>query len=360
MAVYFAPKQPNYWGRAAAEIGTGLLGKFVGDMFERTAQAKTIERNRSLYSDIGQAMQGGGSRETLLDVFSKHGVDTKTAENMINMYENPFKNRDEIDQMDIKADRVKGLPHDRNDPQGTYQGGLTAQIYGAKPEEIMKYTMPNYTAENFDAGDKEVIYTQDPVTGAITTQDHKYGLNPTKQYESDSDIKRANINAGASRYVADVGYKGKVLTANSKGGNGEPVKPLSLPDKKSVNSMIVDILETSKDPQEVKERIQTLSEGDPRIERYAKSLANRSNYITGNGVYMETKPNQFAGKINWDEGEAQENIPFVEESLGKAQKLLESTNGNIQTALDLIEKSGLSPEAKESTKALIRQISNHK
>ena len=49
MAVYFAPKQPNYWGRAAAEIGTGLLGKFVGDMFERTAQAKTIERNRSLY-----------------------------------------------------------------------------------------------------------------------------------------------------------------------------------------------------------------------------------------------------------------------------------------------------------------------
>ena len=42
MAVYFAPKQPNYWGRATAEIGTGLLGKFIGDMFERIAQAKTM------------------------------------------------------------------------------------------------------------------------------------------------------------------------------------------------------------------------------------------------------------------------------------------------------------------------------
>ncbi len=50
MAVYYAPKQPNYWGRAAAEIGTGLLGKFVGDMFERTAQAKEIERYGSGYA----------------------------------------------------------------------------------------------------------------------------------------------------------------------------------------------------------------------------------------------------------------------------------------------------------------------
>ena len=51
MAVYFAPKQPNYWGRAAAEIGTGLLGKFVFGGYGLNGQhkAKTIERNRSLY-----------------------------------------------------------------------------------------------------------------------------------------------------------------------------------------------------------------------------------------------------------------------------------------------------------------------
>ena len=306
MAVYFAPKQPNYWGRAAAEIGTGLLGKFVGDMFERTAQAKTIERNRSLYSDIGQAMQGGGSRETLLDVFSKHGVDTKTAENMINMYENPFKNRDEIDQMDIKADRVKGLPHDRNDPQGTYQGGLTAQIYGAKPEEIMKYTMPNYTAENFDAGDKEVIYTQDPVTGAITTQDHKYGLNPTKQYESDSDIKRANINAGASKYVADVGYKGKELAANSKGeGAVKPAKPMTYSEKKGYNALVVEAIMTSGSPEEFAEKMKIIAGDNPEIKDYVKSVAKSSKYPVKSMAGVErAEVNPFAS-VEWDtDGEA--------------------------------------------------------
>ena len=43
MAVYFAPKQPNYWGRAAADLGTGLIGKLLGGMVDRTAQAKEIE-----------------------------------------------------------------------------------------------------------------------------------------------------------------------------------------------------------------------------------------------------------------------------------------------------------------------------
>ena len=306
MAVYFAPQQPNYWGRAAAEIGTGLLGKFVGDMFERTAQAKTIERNRSLYSDIGQAMQGGGSRETLLDVFSKHGVDTKTAENMINMYENPFKNRDEIDQMDIKADRVKGLPHDRNDPQGTYQGGLTAQIYGAKPEEIMKYTMPNYTAENFDAGDKEVIYTQDPVTGAITTQDHKYGLNPTKQYESDADIKRANINAGASKYVADVGYKGKELAAKGKGeGAVKPAKPMTYSEKKGYNALVVEAIMTSGSPEEFAEKMKIIAGDNPEIKDYVKSVAKSSKYPVKSMAGIERAENNPFASVEWDtDGEA--------------------------------------------------------
>jgi hypothetical protein len=303
MAVYYAPKQPNYWGRAAAEIGTGLLGKFVGDMFERTAQAKEIERNRSLYSDMAQAMQGGGSRETLLDVFSKHGVDAKTAQNMINMYESPFKMRDEMGQMDIKADRVKGLPLDRNDPQGTYQGGLIAQMYGAKPEEIMKYTMPNYTAENFDAGDKEVIYIQDPVTGAITTQDHKYGLNPTKQYQSDADIKRANIHAGASKYVADVGYKGKELVAKSKAV--KPAKPMTYSEKKGYNALVVEAIMTSGSPEEFAEKMKIIAGDNPEIKDYVKSVAKSSKYPVKSMAGVErAEINPFAS-VEWDtDGEA--------------------------------------------------------
>lgn len=298
MAVYFAPKQPNYWGRAAAEIGTGLLGKFVGDMFERTAQAKEIERNRSLYSDMAQAMQGGGSRESLLDIFGRHGVDAKTAENMINMYESPFKMRDEMGQMDQKAERVKGLTLDRNDPQGTYQGALTAQMYGAKPEDIMKYTMPNYTAENFDAGDKEVIYIQDPVTGEITTQDHKYGLNPTKQYESDSDIKRANINAGASKYVADVGYKGKVLAANSKGG--KPAKPMTYSEKKGYNALVVEAIMTSGSPEEFAEKMKIIAGDNPEIKDYVKSVAKSSKYPVKSMAGVErAEINPFAS-VEWD------------------------------------------------------------
>ena len=305
MAVYFAPKQPNYWGRAAADLGTGLIGKLLGGMVDRTAQAKEIERNRSLYSDMAQAMQGGGSRESLLDIFGRHGVDAKTAENMINMYESPFKMRDEMGQMDQKAERVKGLTLDRNDPQGTYQGALTAQIYGAKPEEIMKYTMPNYTAENFDAGDKEVIYTQDPVTGEITTQDHKYGLNPTKQYESDSDIKRANINAGASRYVADKGYEGKVLTANSKGEGVKPAKPMTYSEKKGYNALVVEAIMTSGSPEEFAEKMKIIAGDNPEIKDYVKSVAKSSKYPVKSMAGVERAAiNPFAN-VEWDtNGEA--------------------------------------------------------
>ena len=300
MAVYFAPKQPNYWGRAAAEIGTGLLGKFVGDMFERTAQAKNIERNRSLYSDMAQAMQGGGNRETLLDIFGRHGVDAKTAENMINMYESPFKMRDEMSQMDQKAERVKGLTLDRNNPQGTYQGGLIAQMYGAKPEDVMKYTMPNYTADNFDAGDKEVIYSQDPLTGAITTQDHKYGLNPTKQYQSDADVKRANVNAGASKYVADVGYKGKVLTANGKGEGGKPAKPMTYSEKKGYNALVVEAIMTSGSPEEFAEKMKIIAGDNPEIRDYVKSVAKSSKYPVKSMAGVErAEINPFAG-VEWD------------------------------------------------------------
>ena len=302
MAVYFAPRRDNYLGRAAVDLGTGLIGKLLGGMVDRTSQAKDIERSRSLYSDIGQAMQGGGSRETLLDVFSKHGVDAKTAQNMINMYESPFKMRDEMGQMDQKAERVKGLPLDRNNPQGTYQGGLIAQMYGAKPEEIMKYTMPNYTAENFDAGDKEVIYTQDPVTGEITTQDHKYGLNPTKQYESDSDIKRANIHAGASKYVADVGYKGKELAAK---GAVKPAKPMTYSEKKGYNALVVEAIMTSGSPEEFAEKMKIIAGDNPEIKDYVKSVAKSSKYPVKSMAGVERAAiNPFAN-VEWDtNGEA--------------------------------------------------------
>ena len=303
MGVYFAPKQQDYWGRAAADLGTGLIGKLLGGMVDRTAQAKEIERNRSLYSDMAQAMQGGGSRESLLDIFGRHGVDAKTAENMINMYESPFKMRDEMGQMDQKAERVKGLTLDRNDTQGTYQGALTAQMYGAKPEDIMKYTMPNYTADNFDAGDKEVIYTQDPLTGAITTQDHKYGLNPTKQYESDSDIKRANINAGASRYVADVGYKGKELVAKSKAV--KPAKPMTYSEKKGYNALVVEAIMTSGSPEEFAEKMKIIAGDNPEIKDYVKSVAKSSKYPVKSMAGVErAEVNPFAS-VEWDtDGEA--------------------------------------------------------
>lgn len=306
MAVHFAPRRDNYLGRAAVDLGTGLIGKLLGGMVDRTSQAKDIERNRSLYSDMAQAMQGGGNRETLLDIFGRHGVDAKTAENMINMYESPFKMRDEMSQMDQKAERVKGLTLDRNNPQGTYQGGLIAQMYGAKPEDVMKYTMPNYTADNFDAGDKEVIYTQDPLTGEITTQDYDYGLNPTKQYQSDADIKRANINAGASKYVADVGYKGKVLTANSKGTGGKPAKPMTYSEKKGYNALVVEAIMTSDPakPEEFAEKMKIIAGDDPEIRDYVKSVAKSSKYPVKTVYGEKAKINPFAN-VEWDtDGEA--------------------------------------------------------
>lgn len=309
MAVHFAPRRDNYLGRAAVDLGTGLIGKLLGGMVDRTSQAKDIERNRSLYSDMAQAMQGGGNRETLLDIFGRHGVDAKTAENMINMYESPFKMRDEMSQMDQKAERVKGLTLSRGDPQGTYQGGLIAQMYGAKPEDVMKYTMPNYTADNFDAGDKEVIYTQDPLTGAITTQDYDYGLNPTKQYQSDADVKRANINAGASKYVADVGYKGKVLTANGKGE--KPAKPMTYSEKKGYNALVVEAIMTSGNPEEFAEKMKIIAGDNPEIRDYVKSVAKSSKYPVKSVYGDRAEINPFA-KVEWDtDGEAL--IPDVPE-----------------------------------------------
>lgn len=303
MAVHFAPRRDNYLGRAAVDLGTGLIGKLLGGMVERTLQAKDIERNRSLYSDMAQAMQGGGNRETLLDIFGRHGVDAKTAENMINMYESPFKMRDEMSQMDQKAERVKGLTLDRNNPQGTYQGGLIAQMYGAKPEDVMKYTMPNYTADNFDAGDREVIYIQDPATGKITPQDYDYGLNQTEQYKSDADIKRAKINAGASKYVADVGYKGKVLTANGKGE--KPAKPMTYSEKKGYNALVVEAIATSGSPEEFAEKMKIIAGDNPEIRDYVKSVAKSSKYPVKSMAGVErAEINPFAN-VEWDtDGEA--------------------------------------------------------
>ena len=348
MAVYFAPKQQNYWGRAIADLSTGLLGKLMGDMFERTNQAKEVERNRGLYSQLAQSMSGGTpSRENMLGTFGKYGISPEQAKGFFDFYENQFKNQDDLNKMDAVAGRTTGLNY--NTPEQTMQSGSVAQAYGLKPEELLKYAYPNQEAGHFNAGDREVQYSFDPRTGKFGNQEHGYGLNPTDKYTSDMDVQEANIRASASKYVADRNLQGR-----EKGDSGvRPPKPLSITDMKNLDAMVTKAIQISPDIQTLQMYLERIAGDNPEVKEYVNNISSAPKFVKRKAGEDWVVPNPHAGWYTPNEPQSEDFTP-------QAQEILESTNGDIATAINLVDESNITPEMKKSLKATIGQLGNKK
>ena len=340
MAVYVVKKN-NPWGYLGANLGNGLMNYVFGGMMARDAQARQTRRNRALYADASKTMTpqpglpqpeaprpqysedvqslansamrgmptatdnqgwkglwdstvGLGKeyrpgREELLGVFGRHGVTPQEAELLMNYYKNQFETADKLGYQDNVASRVGGLDYDvRNNPIGAAQSSMMAQAYGLKPEEIFKYTAPNFTSGHFSAGDKEVMYGFDPLKNRFYLQNVDYGINPTNKYQADADTRQTNIRAAADRYVADTNLRGDIVSASAKGnGEGQGGKPLTLSDKKNIGDLVFQNLQLAdtKDgfnQQAFEQWLNSAFADNPGAMAYARSIVGMPQYEQNN------------------------------------------------------------------------------
>ncbi|MGE4445594.1 MAG: hypothetical protein AB7C92_02970 [Synergistaceae bacterium] len=286
----------------------------------------------------------------MLDVLGRHGVSPEQAKGIFDFYESQFKNNDELSRMDQVAQKTGGLNFNvRDDPNQAMQSGMYAQAYGLKPESMMPFAYPNYESGHFDAGDREVQYGFDPVNGKFINQNEAYGLNPTKKYQSDEDTKQSGISAGAQRYVADRNYAGKQLSASGE----KPAKPLSVNDKKNLEEMVTKAIQISPDAQTLQMYLDRIAGDNPEMREYVYSFSSMPNFTKNIAGVQTVASNPYAG---WYTPNQPQPEPQLKDFTPQAQKILESTNGDVKAAIKLIEASGVSPEIKESVKVLIRQM----
>jgi hypothetical protein len=206
---------------------------------------------------------------------------------------------------------------------------MIAQAYGLKPEEVMKYTYPNMKADNFDAGNREVVYGFDPATGKFTDQSYDYGINPTDKYKADADTEQANIGANAKVKAAGIsagaslaprftyqtdangniialsnrggtptktGYKG---TPKSAGNGAKPAKALTFADKKNLDGMVSSALQLATSPEDLQARLGAIAGNNPEAQNYVKAASQVAQYSYKNPAgFYETKVNPWAGKTS--------------------------------------------------------------
>ena len=105
--------------------------------------------------------------------------------------------------------------------------------------------------------------------------------------------------------MADVGYKGKELVANSNGTGGKPAKPMTYSEKKGYNALVVEAIMTSGSPEEFIEKMKIIAGDNPEIKDYVKSVAKSSKYPVKSIAGVErAEINPFAS-VEWDtDGEA--------------------------------------------------------
>ena len=394
MGVIVVKKQRPWYSNVGVNLGSTLLDNVIGGMFKRDAEAKAATRRKALYGDMGDAMQpqtetksygfdapendyGPWSdavqstgitnqkptttmfdevttrqpgRSDMLRVLGKHGATADEAKTFSEMYKDRFKVGDDLYRGDAVRDRIGELNFDvRNNPNEAMRSGIATQDYGLKPQEIMKYAYPNMTSDNFDAGDREVMYSFDPGTGKFSTQEQKYGINPTKRYETDSDVKRAGITAGAQRYVADRGAESRMYVAD-RGLEGKQTggsaKPLSISDKKNLDAMIAQAIQLAISPEDFNARIQSIAGDNPQIQEYVAVAARNPQYMYKNNVgFYETKQNPYATPTKGP------SIPEL------ASKILAGANGDVKQAIAGIDGSQKLSEAQKAQlkKVLMKQ-----
>lgn len=352
MSIVGINRGPDPWAKLGVNLVGGLLDNMIGGMMQRDAEARAQRRNQQFYSDFAQDMTPRkgmeypeapqndygafnnavqtsgitdqkplsaewaqtlgrdvtGSREDFVRALGRHGATPEQAAALSMMYENQFKQADDLRQGDLVRGRLDGLDFSRQNP-GLLANVLAAQGYGLKPEEAMKYTHPNYTASNFDAGDRAVMYSFDPLTGTFNTQEARYGLNPTDKYQADADTKQANINAETERYVADRNYAGNVYVADTNAGSskyvadktyggkqpGGAAKSLSIADKKNLDAMVANAIQLATSKEDFNSRLGAIAGSNAEAQEYAKFVAANPQYMLKNqyGMY-ETKANPWA------------------------------------------------------------------
>lgn len=408
MAVYVVRKN-NPWGYLGANLGNGLFDNIIGGMFARDAQARQTRRNRALYADASKTMTpqpglpqpeaprpqysedvrnianaatrgmptatdnqgwkglwdstvGLGKeyrpgREELLGVFGRHGVTPQEAELLMNYYKNQFETADTLGYQDNVASRVGGLDYDvRNNPTGAAQSSMMAQAYGLKPEEIFKYTAPNFTSGHFSAGDKEVMYGFDPLKNRFYLQNVDYGINPTNKYQADEATRQANIRAEADRYVADTNLRGDIVSSSAKGnGGGQGGKPLTLSDKKNIGELVFQNLQLAdtKDGfnQQAFEQWLNSAFGDnPGAMAYARSIVGMPQYEQNNigmkipmtNPYQPTQQGEELGTITPGQvsGQGQGQTRPIMLTAEELRKYAQDSGMTVEQARAQIEKEG--------------------
>lgn len=238
------------------------------------------------------------------------------------MYGNRFEADDSLYKGGALADVVNGLSFDvENDPQTALRSALVAQGYKLNPQEVMKFTNPGYTYSSVDAGDRAVQSVFNPRNGKLINSKVAYGRNPTKVYEADANIRKAEIDASAQRYTADMGYakeqiprfspvygaNGEVLSYNNStgdvsdtgfksylrgpGGRGA----LSLNDKKNIDAMVANAIQLSTSKEDFSARLASIAGNNSEAQAYVQSVARNPQYMFKNKVgFYETAQNPYA------------------------------------------------------------------
>ena len=425
MAVYMV-RRNNPWGAVGLNLGNGLLGSVLGGMFARDAAARDARRSRQLYGAVADSMTpqqglpqpeaprpqysedvqslansamrgmptatedqgwsglwnntvglGKGNnpgRESLLRGLAKHGATQQEAKGLFDLYTNQFETADKLGYQDNVASRVGGLEYDvRNNPTGAAQSSMMAQAYGLKPEEIFKYTAPNFTSGHFSAGDKEVMYGFDPLKNRFYLQNVDYGINPTNKYQADAATRQANIRAEADRYVADTNLRGDIVSSSAKGnGGGQGGKPLTLSDKKNIGELVFQNLQLAdtKDgfnQQAFEQWLNSAFADNPEAMAYARSIVGMPQYeqnnigmkIPATNPYQPTQQGEELGTITPGQVSGRGQGQTQPQGQGRdlsaiAGQVLQAVNGNKEQAIAAVDSSqGLSPGEKASMKQLI-------
>ncbi|MEA5034249.1 hypothetical protein [Cloacibacillus evryensis] len=313
MAVYFEPqRRPGIWESLLGEIVSGVGGNFLNGMFQRDAAYKEGLRNQKANQAFAEAIKANPTREGLLDAAAAGRLSPEQTQNMVSLYKNQFETGDKLNYGDQVAGRLDGREWDvRKNPNEAMNNSVLAQIYGAHPEDLMKYIYPNFTSANVDLGDRNQNQILNPRTGEQVTSEAKYGVNPTKKYLSDADTQQANIAAGAQRYTADMNYKGKwvpsfqpvygndgtVYSFSNRGGaprdtgvkaapkNQTGVKTMTPKQRGEMLSQALTMVQNAGSPEEAWDMLANISGGDPQVlSEMAKYVYGSKNIVDKTGI----------------------------------------------------------------------------
>ena len=120
----------------------------------------------------------------------------------------------------------------RGNPEAASRSYMGASLYGVPTDDVLRTFGVPMQRNATDLGDRSRIDVFDPVTGSMTGEEYKYGLNPTSKYGEDAATNRTRItDSGATaRNAATVGLgyanleRQKMLDDAAKYAYGLPIQ----------------------------------------------------------------------------------------------------------------------------------------